>query len=1065
VILIVLFLGLVAGAGAQVASSTLMGEVRDQSAAVAPGVKITARHSGTGFTRTVVTGSTGAYRFDELLPGTYGIMAEKTGFRTLSASGIVLEVNQQAKLDFSLELGAEHDTVNVTTSVSPVDTADPTVGYRLDVPFIRALPLDQRNVIALVTLGPGAIPRQLGGFTHDVVNDMQEGPRGSTALNPPINGTRSTMNAYTLDGAYDTDRNTFAIAVTPPMESVQEFRIQGSLPSAEFAQAGGGVIDVVSRSGSNLWHGNGFEYFRNEALDAHNFFDSTTLPRPIFRRNQFGGSLGGPAPVKSTYFFATYEGLRGRNASPSLALMPDQAVRGGDFAGSNPIFDPLSLDPKTGARTPFANNVIPPDRINLIASKYLAAYEPLPNQNSAGGNYLDTTPSDNTDDSASGRVDHQFRNQSWLFGRYTMNSQRDRVVSTFPELPVSEQLRAQQAALAYTAGGSAWINEARVSFTRLRLFDVPESAFRNNAAQTLGISNPPTNPFTFGLPYFAVTNYQMVTDSPSLPQIQRDNSWNLSDGVSLQRGRHTWRFGFNWVRSQTNYLRTNDVRGQYTFTGAFTADPGSQAATGNPFADFLLGFPQNTARSVGLPQAYLRQDRYAAYVQHDWRVNGRVTLNLGARYEYTAPFTEARDNLLNLDYSNLPAAPTLVRVAQATKPDRNDIAPRAGLAIVLPANTVFRAGYGIYFSPEIATEVYDLVLNGIRTEVNETNGSQSPILTTANGFPQTASTGFPSYYGIDPNAPTPYVQQWTGSFQHELPGQVLFEAAYVGTKGTKLGRFRRFNTPAHVETGANLPPRPGDLQSLRTFPALGPIFQRQHIANSIYHSLQLKANRRFSNHLAFLASFVWSKSIDDADSVIPGLFDSFGAQDERNLRLERGLSFFNVARRVSAGFIYDLPGAGLLRPVLSNWSLSGIVTLQDGMPLNPVYFAQDFANSGTPNRPNVVPGQQVALPRSQQSIERFFNTNAFQAPAPYTFGNAGRDILPGPGNNVFDMSLHRRFPIHERSAVEVRAESFNVFNHPNWGIPGEYPDFAPYFGRIFVTGQPRRMQLAVRFDF
>jgi hypothetical protein len=220
-----------------------------------------------------------------------------------------------------------------------------------------------------------------------------------------------------------------------------------------------------------------------------------------------------------------------------------------------------------------------------------------------------------------------------------------------------------------------------------------------------------------------------------------------------------------------------------------------------------------------------------------------------------------------------------------------------------------------------------------------------------------------------------------------------------------------------------------------------------------------------ASRLTFLSSFVWSKSIDDADSVIPGFFESFGAQDERNLRLERGLSFFDVGRRISAGFVYTLPAAAFLRPVLSGWGMSGIVTLQDGTPLNPVYFAFDPANSGTPNRPDVVPGVSVRLPRSQRTADRFFNTDAFRAPAQYTFGNAGRNILPGPGNNVFDLALHRRFPVRESKAVEFRAEFFNAFNHPNFGIPGPYPDFGPFFGKIFATGQPRRVQLALRIDF
>lgn len=394
-----------------------------------------------------------------------------------------------------------------------------------------------------------------------------------------------------------------------------------------------------------------------------------------------------------------------------------------------------------------------------------------------------------------------------------------------------------------------------------------------------------------------------------------------------------------------------------------------------------------------------------------------------------------------------------------------------GLALRLPesrlfgSNSVFRAGYGVYFSPEIASETFDLTLNGVRNERNSSDGSLAPVLTVRDGFPSTASTGFPSYFGLDPHAQTPYMQQWAAGLQRELPARILLDLSYIGSKGTKLGRFRRFNTPLHEVTGENLPPRPGDLQSLRLFPQLGVIFQRQNIANSVYHSLQIKAEKRFPGRLSFLASFVWSKSIDDADSVIPGLFDSAGAQDERNLRLERALSSFNVGRRISAGFVYGLPSTHRFGRLLRDWQTSGIITLQDGTPLNPFYYALDFANTGTPNRPDVVPGQTLALPRSGQTVEQFFNTAALTSPQLYTFGNAGRNILPGPGNNVFDLALHRRFPIHERQALEFRVEAFNAFNHPNWGIPGPYPDFGPFFGRILTTGEPRRLQLGLRFDF
>jgi len=1079
---IVLYLATLVSARAQVASSSLLGVVNDQSSAAVPDVKITAKHEATGFSRSVVTGSTGQYRIDDLIPGSYTVTAEKSGFRSVAASGVLLEVNQKGRLDLKLEVGTAHDTITVEAAASPVETDDASIGYLLHSSTVLSLPLQTRDVASLVTLGPGAVPRQLGGFTNDVNSDYQ-GARGLVQQNAPVNGARSTQNTYLLDGAVNTDRMVFAMAVEPPLESVQEFRIQSSMAPAEFSQAGGAVVDVVSKSGAKQFHGSAFEYFRNEATDARNFFDDPLLPRPILRQNQFGGSAGGPMPLRNTFFFATYEGRRGKTASASLSLVPGAATRGGDFSGGSPIFDPLTLNAAANVRAPFPNNAIPASRIDSTAKLYLQQYEPLPNRSDPSNNYLDSTPNQNTDDNVSARIDHQFHNQGQLFGRYTLNDQRDRVNSSFPLRPTDENTRGQQVALGYTRGSGWWLNEARFSFTRLRVFDVPQSAFGANVAAQLGVTGVSSDPFTFGLPYFLVNNYSTLTDDPSIPKVQRDNSWNYSDGVSLARGAHTFKVGFQGIHFQLNYLRDQYQRGQFIYTGAYTQDLNNPGVTGDPLADFLLGYPQDTSRNVGNTQAYLRQNVLGAYVQDDWRVSRRLTLNLGLRYEYAAPYSEARDNLLNLDYSALPAAPRLVRESTAVHPDRKDFAPRVGLAWRLPGaflerhSTVFRAGYGIYFSPEIAVETYDLVLNGIRSEDNQADGVV-PILTTHNGFLQSASTGFPAYFGVDPNAKTPYVQQWQAGFQQELRGRILLEVAYAGTKGTRLGRYRQNNSSLHTVDGENLPPRPcllaactdpSELQPLLEFPSLGPIVQRTHDANSIYHSLQVKIEKRLSTKLTVLGSFVWSKSIDDATSPIVGLYDSVGAQDERNLHLERALSFANVGRRIAASAVYNLPAnlpkSHFLHRALADWQLSAVVTLQDGTPLEPLYYAVDTANSGTPNRPNLVPGQSITLPRSQRRIEEFFNTAAFSDPAPFTFGNAGRDDIPGPGNNVFDLALQKRFPVRERGAVVFRTEYFNAFNHPNWGIPLSYKDFGPLFGEIVSTGDPRRGQFALRFEW
>lgn len=1062
--------GVVVPSQGQVASASLLGTVKDPLSARVSAARVTARHEATGFSREVSTSEDGSYRILELLPGRYSVSAEKQGFRSLQVQGIVLEVNQKAQLDLELQVGLTQENVTITGEVSLVQAHDASLGYQLDSTAMRSLPLDGRNVVSLVTLGPGAIPRQLGGFVHDGITDVQEN-RGVVAFNPPINGSRSTTNTYLLDGGMNTDLNTRVIAVIPPLESVQEFRIISSLPSAEFAQSGGGLADVITRSGSQDFHGNLFEFFRNDALDALHVFADPTLPRPVFRQNQFGGSLGGPIPIRGTFFFATYEGLRGEAASTTRALVPDETVRSGDFRGRSTIFDPLRTDPATGRRLPFPNNIIPADRIDPIARNFLDQFQPLPNRPlSDSVNFLDSTPNQNTNDNVSGRVDHEFRDHSRLFVRYTINDERNRLAASFPTRPTQERVRAQSVVLGHTISGTAWSNEARFAFTRLKVLELPESAFNTDDTRDLGINSFPNDPYNFGLPVFAVTNFNLVTDTPTRPQTQRDNLWHVSENITLIRNNHTWKLGFQGIRFELNYRQNDSSRGRYGFTGAFTSDAGT-AGTGDPFADFLLGFPQTTSRSVGDAQAYLRQNSYAGYVQDDWRVNSRLTLNLGLRYEYFAPFTEKRNNLLNLDYSTIPAPPRLVRSNETVQHDKNNFAPRVGLAWRPPIsflerwNSVLRAGYGVAFTPEIGIEYYQLVRNGISNENNTSAGTQAPVLTLANGFPQTASTGFPTLFGLDGNARTPYAQQWSLTLQQQLPGKVLLEIGYVGSKGTKLGKARIFNTPAHIETGEFLPPRPGDLQSLRTWPQLGQIIQTEHLSISSFHSMQIKAERRFSGNLGFLASFVWSKSIDDGDTTLRGLGSSATAQDERNLALERGLSFFDVRRRVSVGFNYNLPSPGFARAILDDWRISGILTLQDGTPLNPFYFFTDFANSGTPNRPDVVEGQSISLPRSQRTVERWFNTAAFRAPAPFTFGNAGRNIIPGPGNALFDFALYRRFSINEGRTIEFRAESFNLFNHPNYGIPLFYPDFGPFFGRIVASGEPRRIQLGVRFDF
>jgi len=1051
----------VAPASAQVPSAVITGVVQDPSGLPVPQVVVTAQSLTGAFARSQSTASDGTFRLAALPPGPYRLVAEHASFARYELEHVGLQVRQTLDLTIRLKLGSRAEKVTVQEIAAPVEAAA-GAGYTVDRAQVSQLPLALRNFTGLATLGPGVIPRHLGGFTHDVISDVQPA-RGAVALNPAVNGVRSTSNTFLLDGVLNTDGNTNAVVVNPPLDSVQEFRLQTSGSPAEFGYSGGGVVNMVTRSGSDRFHAGLFEYLRNEKLDARHFFDPADQPQAALRQNQFGAHAGGPLPWSARrFFFVAYEGLRLRQGRASASLVPNESLRAGVFPG--PI-----RDPNTGR--PFPGNRIPAERMDPIARSFLGKFQPLPNRPGESNNYVETTPDAQTNDSVLARVDSQYSPRASFFARYSLNAERASQGHSFPLLPSAESIRAQHAAIGHTYAWAAdQVNEFRLGFHRLRIFEVPRNAFTRDVIGELGISGIDRDPVNFGLPTFILGDFFLATDDPTLPLTQRDQLFQVLDHWSVRRGRHTFSAGGELRRFQLNYLQRLNGRGRFTFTGAYT---------GESFGDFLLGLPQLTQRTAGQPQAYLRRLSYAFYVQDEMRLRPRLMLTLGLRYNYSSPFTEERDNLFNLDYSTLPAPPVLVRAGTGrfgralVEADRNDFAPRAGLAWRpwTARNIVFRAAYGIFYSPEIATETYDLVRNGVRNEQNRAPDDR-PVLSLRNGFPTSELAGFPSYAGLDRALRTPYVQQWAAAWQAGWRS-FLLEAAYVGTKGTALGRFRAFNTPQHVETGENLPPRAGDIQQLRTFPSLGKITQRQHISNSIYHSLQLRVEKRLSRALQFQSSFTWAKSIDDADTIIPGLFDSFGAQDERNLRLERGLSFFDVRKRLTFNFVYDLPlgrgrrylaDSGAWTALVSGWRASGIVLLQDGSPFNPVYFAFAPANSDTPNRPNVIPGQKLTLPRSQRSPERFFNTAAYSDPAPLTFGNAGRNILPGPGINVFDLALHRSFALGETRSLEFRSEFFNAFNHPNFGSPGPYPDFGPFFGRIFSVGEPRRIQLALKLN-
>jgi hypothetical protein len=563
--------------------------------------------------------------------------------------------------------------------------------------------------------------------------------------------------------------------------------------------------------------------------------------------------------------------------------------------------------------------------------------------------------------------------------------------------------------------------------------------------------------------------------------------------MMLQRGRHTFDWGGEYQHFENNLRTSDSSRGLFRYSGAFTAGPDPlkpSDGTGLALGDFLLGFPLQASRLVGTPQGYMRRDYLSFYAGDTFRPKDRLSLTFGLRYEYFTPFREKRNNYYNLDFSRLPEPPVLVQLGNHSGPlpengvraHSLDFGPRFGIACRILPKVIVRTSYGVYFSQEIAAIYYNLVRNGVRTETNDSD-VRAPQLTTQNAF-NNAVAGFPSYNYIDPNSSTPYVQQWNLGVQWELPGQTALEAVYVGSKGTHLYRYRDWNNAYHVETGENLDPRPGSLQELRTFPTLGPILEIETSARSIYHALQLHLEKRFTHHFNVTAAFTWGKSIDDADVPVKDFYQSPGAQDERKLYLERGLSSFDVRKRFTAATIIKLPfgkgerwgGNGWVSSILGPWQFSSILTFQDGYPQDLRGFVTLSTIGGVMQRANIIPGQELLLsaaerkkilPTPAQPHPEFliYNPAAVSQPGPYELGNAGRNILPTPGFANVDLSLQRIFPFNEKRELQIRADLLNSFNIVNLGIPIPNYEFAGFYGQLVTAGQMRSITLSLKFKF
>jgi hypothetical protein len=1058
--------------------SGVVGTVRDSSGAVLAGAAVTVKNVNTGEERQASTNGVGQYAVPNLKAGMYDIIAEKQGFQRQQVEKVALEVQLVRTVDFSLPVGSVTDQVNVTAAATALQTTESSVSTLFETKLVNELPLNGRNFLQLQLLAPGVSLGRGGTFSVVQIAAQNTSIGGG---NFSVNGMRDVYNDYLMDGVSFKDWIHGTNGMNPSVDAIQEFRTQTSNYSAEFGANAGGLINMVTKSGTNNFHGTAYEFIRNDVFDAENWFSKRAgLEKPPLRRNQFGGTFGGPILRNKTFFFGSYEGFREQRTTPLITTFPTQLMHHGDFSelltGPNPV---IIHDPATGV--PYPGNIIPEDQILSVMPGFLDTYIPLPNQEGLVNNNIVPGTRKNTTNQYIGRVDHALTKNLQLFGRYAYNAINDIPPTSNPNFTNSQNNRDHNLSIQLTDTLSpSTIVEARFGLNRFNQVFHQNKAFTepNIAADVLQINGVSTDPAASGAPAFIVPGYN-VSGGGWSPRSWYSNRYEGSGSISLVRGNHLIRAGLHVVRHHETFPEIIIPTGLYVFDGSFT---------GLSLADMLLGIPQTFLLSPELFDPQFRQTEIMPWVQDDWRVTPKLTINLGLRYE-RRPWPISNNNTLAnvilppggglasevLSGPCVPNPPerrcdtTLATADAANRStlgnnDNNNFAPRIGFAYKIGNSdkTVVRGSYGIFYQPEPFNQFVFLSINppfvSFYNRFNNLSNYQ-----TWDWFNPTAGlpAGGIQFTYIPEDSVTPYLQAWNLGVQRDLGAGIVLDVSYVGNKDTHLWARTWPNQPT---------PGPGDIESRRPYTNVSTIAGNEPIGNSNYHSLQVRGEKRFSHGLSFLGSYTWGKAITDSQLAETGSFVP-DLQNNYDRRANRGLWSADTRHRFTFSSVYELPfgngktflanSHGFGGALISGWQFGGILTLQTGQPLTVVL---------TYDNPNV--GEGAKLPdlvgdpnNGPKTVEKFFNTDAFAAPAPFTFGNEGIGSVIGPGVSNLDLSLVKNTKLTERFNLQFRWEAFNALNHLIMGDPDT--NFGtPQFGQVTSTRfDNREMQFALRLEF
>jgi hypothetical protein len=1075
-------------APAQTSSATLTGTVRDSSGAVLPGVTITVTNTARNTSQSTISNETGNYVIPALNPGTYSVSAEMTGFKKFLQEGIVLQVNQVARIDISLQVGQIADTVQVSASAPLLEADTSSRGSVIDQKKIVDLPLNGRDYNQLALLSPGVLP---GTPRLAAVNFKG-------VLN--VNGNRTFNNVFLLDGVDNISySNSFrgenVQMVQPSVEALQEFKIQTNAYSAEFGRSSGAVVNATIKSGTNNFHGSLYEFLRNDVLDANNFFsNSLGAPKPVRKRNQFGAAVGGPLVRNKTFWFADYEGLREREGVPRARTLPTPAEKAGLFSVA--VFDPFATGRPEFGRNDQGFWVIPRSRWDPVGANVAAL---IPDPNVAGRNIYASTPITRTrTDQFDVRSDHQFSPTLSIFGRYSFVDTDTFRPAPFPGLAEGSFNDAFGANLNRSQGlalGLTWtispsfLADFRFGWSRGNFFTNPPNYGVDGPAQ-IGLKNVPNDPaITGGIPKINLQGFDAVGRHTSTPQFQTPRLWNPRATFSLTRGRHFFRFGSEFLHVQTRINDLNATIGRINFDNRFT---------GRSIGDLLLGLPTELALTsfTVMDQG---QNMYFYFLQDDFKLTSKLTLNLGMRYEYATPPRERDNQFANFD----PATGTMLFAKDGgifdralIHPDRNNWAPRFGFAYSPTSRWVIRGAYGVFYTHTVRQGREGLLgFNPPFLVDNLLNTSVTGSAAVASAAPFRLQDGYPA--GLldpnslaptilrrsqDPNQRSPYIQQYNFGIQYEFVQDWLFDLAYVGNKGTKLNGFRNLN-----QRFFTVNPNGSHAAGGRPYPSFGDIQWMENRVLSSYNSMQARLEKRFSAGLSTLFSYTFGKALTEAPDHIstsgggPGLDTGTfrEPQNPNNLKAERGLAEFDVKHRFVASYIYELPfgrgrrlGQNWNRAtdlLLGGWQINGIHSYQSGLGLTATLGGGSVLNLGGERRarPNRLPGQEAEFDSSQQTVEKWFNTAAFTtsfSPSPQAFGNSGVGIMRGPGFAIVDLTLAKNFSVSETNYFQFRTEFFNAFNRANFDPPDVRAE-STGFGQILSARNARIIQFALKYYF